>query len=130
MAQIAPGWYTDPTRTYSYRYWDGQNWTNQVSSGGTSGSDPNPLDPTIAATPPAPGSEAQTTAPAPPTQPTVQVSQSSGGSSFGTIIGVILAIIVVVVLIAVIASSSGDDTSTTDAPTQTTEAPTETTAAP
>lgn len=129
MAQIAPGWYTDPTRTYSYRYWDGQTWTNQVSSGGTSGSDPNPLDPTIAATPPAPGSEAQTTAPA-PAQPAVQVTQSSGGSSFGTIIGVILAIIVVVILIAVIANSSGDDTGTTDAPTQTTEAPAETTTAP
>ncbi len=122
MTQATPGWYADPTRLYSYRYWDGAKWTGQVSSGGTGGADPNPLDPAIASTPPAPGSAAPAMASAPP-PPTVQVSQKSGGSGFGTIIGVILAILVVVVLIAVIVNSSGDDsTDNTDAPVVT-EAP-------
>lgn len=121
MTQATPGWYTDPSRVYSYRYWDGMNWTNQVSSGGTSGADPNPLDPAIASTPPAPGSAAPTMASTPP-PPTVQVSQKSG-SGFGTIVGVILAILVVVALIAVVANNSGDDsTDNTDAPVVT-EAP-------
>lgn len=121
MTQTASGWYTDPTGSYSYRYWDGTSWTSQVGSGGPSGTDPNPLDPAVAAAPPAPG----TAAPEPSTQgppQAVQVTQKSGGSTFGIIIGVIVAIVAVVILIAVLASGDDESSTSTDAPV-TTEAP-------
>lgn len=115
MAQQPAGWYTDPTSAYDYRYWDGTQWSNQVSSGGSTATDPNPMDPGTAATPPAPG----TAAPAPSQQQpvqTVQVTQSRG-SAFGTIIGVVLAIVAVVVLIVVLMNASGgDSTNSTVAP--------------
>jgi hypothetical protein len=132
MTQSAtPGWYTDPTDSYLYRYWDGTTWTNQVSSGGSSATDPNPMDAQAATTPPAPG----TAAPAPPTatpQPAVQVTQKSGGSFLGTLLGIILIFVVVLVFVAILADGSGDDSSPSGTEvTVTTEAPaTTTTAAP
>ena len=129
MAQQPAGWYSDPTAQYSYRYWNGQQWTNQVNSGGATVTDPHPMGDDIAKAPPAPG----TAAPTPPQpQPTTtgQVTQKRG-SAFGTIIGVVLAIIAIVVLIAVLMNvSSGDDTTDTTAPAATTEAPAATTEAP
>ena len=98
---------TDPTNQYMYRYWNGTQWTNQVSSSGSTLNDPETMDPTAATTPPAPGSEA----PSPPVAPTVQVTQKSA-SGFGAVIGGIVAIVLVVVLV----NQSGDDSST--APTQ------------
>ena len=124
MAEQKNGWYTDPTGQYSYRYWNGTQWTNQVSSSGTTLNDPNPMDPSAATTPPAPGSEAPTPPQAAPAS-TVQVTQRSG-SAFGTIIGVILAVVAIVVLIVVIVALTGNDdssTSSTVAPV-TTQAPT------
>jgi hypothetical protein len=125
MAQMPAGWYTDPTGQYSYRYWTGAQWSNQVSSGGSTGTDPNPMNPDAVAAPPAPG----TAAPPPPQQqpaPTIQVTQKRG-SAFGTIIGVVLAIVAIVVLIAILMNLSGDDTTdTTVAPPASTEAPTTT----
>lgn len=35
-----PGWHPDPTGRYPYRYWDGQRWTDAVSTGTTNGVDP------------------------------------------------------------------------------------------
>ncbi len=52
----------------------------------------------------------------------VQVTQKSGGSTFGIIIGVIVAIVAVVILIAVLASGDDESSTSTDAPV-TTEAP-------
>jgi hypothetical protein len=130
MAQDAtPGWYADPTKSYIYRYWDGSAWTNQVSTGGSSATDPNPMDAQAATTPPAPGTEA----PAPPTQapqPAVQVTQKSGGSFLGAVVGVILLVVIGLVFVAILSDSS-DSPPTTGAPaeTVTTVAPT-TTAAP
>jgi hypothetical protein len=127
MAHQPSGWYTDPTNKYSYRFWNGTQWTNQVSTGGNTGADPDPMGAEAAAAPPAPGTEA-------PTQPqshpatTVQVTQKRG-SAFGTIIGVILAIIAIVVLVAILMNVSSDDsTDTTVAPPASTEAPTTTAA--
>lgn len=34
------GWYPDPYRRYEHRYFDGQRWTADVSTGGSSGVDP------------------------------------------------------------------------------------------
>ena len=117
MSQAA-GWYTDPTGSYSYRYWDGLRWTGQVNSGGNTGTDPNPLDPEVAQTPPAPGTAAPEPA-AQPTSPTVQVTQS--GSSAGTIIAALIAVIAVVVLLFVLLSGSDDDASSPTTSTQTEE---------
>ncbi len=111
MTQQQAGWYTDPTSQYMYRYWNGTQWTNQVSSSGTTLNDPNAMDPSAAATPPAPGSEAASP-PQADVAPTVQVTQKSGG--FGTVIAAIVAIVAVVVLIVVLVNLSGDDSPTSD----------------
>ena len=110
-----------------YRYWNGTQWADQVSSGTTNSTDPTPMDPSAAATPPAPSTAAPTPS-QPATAPTVQVTQKSG-SGFGAIVGVILAIVAIGVLIVVLMSNSGDDSSTpTTAAPATTEAPATTTA--
>jgi hypothetical protein len=126
MTQIPQaGWYRDPTSTYEYRYWDGGGWTERVSTGGTAGTDPNPLDSTVAATPPAPGSAAPSPPAAAPA-PSVQVTQSGGGgSSFGTIIGVVIAVVAIVVLIVVLVAIAGDGDSS-DASVPAVDTPVET----
>ena len=111
MTQPPKGWYTDPTSEYMYRYWNGTQWTNQVSSSGTTLNDPNAMDSSAATTPPAPGSEAASP-PQADVAPTVQVTQKSGG--FGTVIAAIVAIVAVVVLIVVLVNLSGDDSPTSD----------------
>ena len=111
MTQPSKGWYTDPTSEYQYRYWNGTQWTNQVSSSGTTLNDPNAMDPSAASTPPAPGSEAASP-PQADVAPTVQVTQKSGG--FGTVIAAIVAIVAIVVLIVVLVNPSGDDSPTSD----------------
>jgi hypothetical protein len=122
MTQTQPaGWYNDPTSVGTFRYWDGRLWTNQISSGGSTATDPNPLDPAVAGSPPAPG----TSAPMPPAAPAaapVVVTQKS--SAFGTILGILVAVILVAILIIVLANQGDDDgsTPTTETPV-TTEAP-------
>ncbi len=112
MTQPTKGWYTDPTSEYMYRYWNGTQWTNQVSSSGTTLNDPKVMDPSAATTPPAPGSEAASP-PQADVAPTVQVTQKRG-SGVGTVIAAILAIVAVVVLIVVLVNLSGDDSPTSD----------------
>ena len=36
----APGWQPDPTARHEYRYWDGSQWTDDVSDGGVTATDP------------------------------------------------------------------------------------------
>jgi hypothetical protein len=36
----APGWQPDPTTRHEYRYWDGAQWTDDVSDGGVTSVDP------------------------------------------------------------------------------------------
>jgi hypothetical protein len=119
------GWYSDPTGTYLYRYWNGGQWTDQVSTGGSqSGVDPTPLDPAVATTPPAPGSAAPiAVAPAPapaPAQPTIQVTQSR--SPVGAVVAGVLAVIAIIAIVAIVANS-GDDSDTTPTDPPATEAP-------
>ncbi len=59
-----PGWYRDPTGRYTSRYWDGQQWTNQVNSGGANAVDEAPSE--MRFVPPAPGTETAAAPPAPP----------------------------------------------------------------
>lgn len=35
-----PSWQPDPFARYTYRYWNGRKWTNQVSNGGNTLTDP------------------------------------------------------------------------------------------
>ena len=37
---MAPDWYPDPARRHELRYWDGQEWTPNVSDRGVAGTDP------------------------------------------------------------------------------------------
>jgi Protein of unknown function (DUF2510) len=37
---VAAGWFADPSRRHELRYWDGQQWTEQVSDRGTQAVDP------------------------------------------------------------------------------------------
>ena len=115
MAHQPSGWYTDPTGRYEYRYWNGTQWTTEVSSAGTSTTDATAMDPNMAGTPPAPGTGAPS-APPTPTQPTVQVTQKSG-SAIGTIIGIALGVIAVIVLILVLVNQSDDSTDVSTPPT-------------
>jgi|GEM_PF-1177882 len=39
-AMAAPGWMTDPSRRYELRFWDGNRWTENVSTGGNQAIDP------------------------------------------------------------------------------------------
>src|SRR5674476_909765 len=34
------GWYPDPGRRHEYRYWDGKDWSSQVSDHGLTATDP------------------------------------------------------------------------------------------
>lgn len=123
MTQEPSGWYADPTRRHAYRYWDGQDWTDQVSDGGTPGVDPIEVGAPTSNTPPAPGTKAP--APSQPTQQTAaQTSRSSGGTGFGVVLGLLIAIAVIVAIVVFVMNGGedGGETSTTVAPV-TTEAP-------
>ena len=40
MSSPAPGWNPDPSGRHEYRYWDGSNWTDDVSDNGVTSADP------------------------------------------------------------------------------------------
>jgi len=42
VAAVPAGWHPDPAGRFEVRYWDGQRWTEHVSTGGTPGVDPLP----------------------------------------------------------------------------------------
>jgi hypothetical protein len=128
MPEQTSGWYADPTRRHTYRFWDGATWSNQVSDGGAAGVDPVDVDEAVAAIPPAPGTQAPgmqaTTNAERPPAPKVEVTQRSGGSGVSGIVGVLVGAIIVIVILVVLFNNLGDDSSaTTDAPdpTATTE---------
>jgi hypothetical protein len=50
MTTITPtpaGWYADPTRRHEYRYWDSEDWTEDVSDRGITSTDPVALAPPV-----------------------------------------------------------------------------------
>lgn len=56
MSDNAPGWQPDPTGTHDHRYWDGSQWTDNVSDGGVASTDAyepavSAVDATVADTP-------------------------------------------------------------------------------
>lgn len=113
----AAGWYRDPTGRFSIRYWDGQQWTSTVNSGGSNSSDP--ISDEMRYVQPAPGTEAAATAR--PVQPTTQVTQQSSGASGGTIVAVVLSVIAVLLVLLVLLNQDRE-TDVTEPPA-TTEAP-------
>lgn len=121
MPEQTSGWYADPTRRHSYRYWDGAMWSNQVSDGGPAGVDPVDLDESVAVIPPAPGTQAPgmqaTRTPETPPAPKVEVTQRSGGSGVSGLVGVLVGAILVIALLVLLFNNLGEDSSaTTDAP--------------
>ena len=40
MANVAAGWYPDPTGRFEHRYWDGSAWTDYAARGGVQSQDP------------------------------------------------------------------------------------------
>jgi hypothetical protein len=40
------GWYADPAGRFQHRWWDGVQWTQHVSTNGSTGTDPQPMAPT------------------------------------------------------------------------------------
>jgi hypothetical protein len=71
----ASGWYGDPTRQGRLRYWDGSSWTEHVSEGGGTASDP------IVGVPPAPPAVTPPPAPAPAVAAPPQPAEPGAGAS-------------------------------------------------
>jgi hypothetical protein len=44
MTDSTPGWQADPTGKHDHRYWDGSQWTDNVSDAGVAGMDPYAAD--------------------------------------------------------------------------------------
>jgi Septum formation/Protein of unknown function (DUF2510) len=63
MSAPTPGWNPDPSGRHEYRYWDGTNWTDDVSDNGVTS-----IDPLAAAGGPGYPTEQAPTAPFEPTQ--------------------------------------------------------------
>ena len=40
MTDSTPGWQPDPSGKHDHRYWDGSQWTDNVSDGGVASTDP------------------------------------------------------------------------------------------
>lgn len=79
MSDNTPGWQPDPTGHHDHRYWDGSQWTDNISDAGVAGTDAyipaatdggelgGPDDPTVADTPAVSASEMPAPAPLDPT---------------------------------------------------------------
>lgn len=122
MSDNTPGWQTDPTGKHDHRYWDGSQWTDNVSNAGVASTDAYasaadaPVDPTVVApAPPAPDATASwpTTpgAPAapPPYVPTKPVSSGAGGSKKGLLVGGAILAAVAIAVVAFLALGGDDD---------------------
>jgi hypothetical protein len=70
MSDSTPGWQADPTGKHDHRYWDGSQWTDNVSDAGVAGTDPYVADAPAAAEVPAAAEPAAAEPPA-PVDPTV-----------------------------------------------------------
>jgi actin-like ATPase involved in cell morphogenesis len=66
-AGLAAGWQPDPTGRHEYRYWNGTEWTDDVSDGGVTATDAMPEAASAAI--PTPASAPPSASPVPPTTP-------------------------------------------------------------
>lgn len=113
-----PAWHPDPQGRHEHRYWDGAQWTDQVSDGGRVGTDPvDSPKAAEAAQPTAPmaggGYAGPTGAAGVPGAPGAPVPgpPSKGGLSVGLLVGIGAAVAIVIIggLFAFKALSGGDD---------------------
>jgi hypothetical protein len=73
MSDSTPGWQADPTGKHDHRYWDGSQWTDNVSDAGVADTDPYvaDADATVADAPAAAADEPAAPEPPAPVDPTV-----------------------------------------------------------
>ena len=105
------GWYLDPAGQSDGRYWDGAVWTNAVARSGITLT--VPVDPTVSAVPPLPG-----TAIRPPAN-TATTAATNDRSPVIIGIGVMVAALFAVLLIAIVSNDDSPD----ETPPPATEAP-------
>lgn len=129
MSDNTPGWQSDPTGKHDHRYWDGSQWTDNVSDAGVASTDAyepaavaDAGDPTVADTPvvAADATAAWPTtpgapAPPPPYVPTNPVSSGGGGSKKGLLVGGGILAAVAIAVVAFLALSKDDDKKTDNA---------------
>lgn len=125
-----PGWLPDPTGRHQYRYWDGRNWTANVSDNGVVSNDPlqAPTPPTQVYTP-SPGPTAPSAPQAPgayppaggvppyqaaqtPSQPYVAptTTKKKGLNPFVLIIPAVIIVVAVVAFFTLAGGGGGDGT--------------------
>lgn len=125
------GWYTDPTGHGDGRYWDGQRWSDQVNRNGVTVT--SPIDPALADTPPAPGTEyVASTAADTPVAAAPAPAPAPKSSPIAPVLGAIAVVVAIVAIVIALTSGSDDDNDDEQPPSTTvesTEAP-ETTEAP
>ena len=132
MTDSTPGWQPDPTGKHDHRYWDGSQWTDNVSDAGVAGTDPyeaatapGATDATVADTPVVPAEGAapppvpDTTAtwpaapaapaPPPPYNPAAPPTSGGDGSKRNLLIGGGILAAIVIAVIAFFALGSDDD---------------------
>jgi hypothetical protein len=81
VSEQSGSWQPDPFGRHQYRYWDGAEWTDQVSNDGVVSTDPPIADAVAAAAEPTPepaASELPPTEPVPPAQPVPPPSEPGG----------------------------------------------------
>jgi hypothetical protein len=132
MSEMAPGWQADPTGRFEHRYWDGTQWTDNVSNAGVATTDPftpaapeGPAmpaadapgwgDPTV--TQPTAPADPTATWPAPPVPPSAvpPVGPPAAGSNKGLLFGGGILAAVVVAVVAFLLLGGDDDKADLDA---------------
>jgi hypothetical protein len=131
MSETTPGWQADPTGRFEHRYWDGAQWTDNVSNAGVASTDaftsaapaapvepaaptadaPGWGDPTI--TQPAAPTDPTATWPAPPVPPSAV--PPAAGSKKGLLVGGGILAAVVVAVVAFLLLGGDDDKADLDA---------------
>jgi hypothetical protein len=132
MTDSTPGWQPDPTGKHDHRYWDGSQWTDNVSDAGVASTDPyeaatapGASDATVADTPvvpaegaappPAPDTTATwpaapaAPAPPPPYNPAAPPTSGGDGSKRNLLIGGGILAAIVIAVIAFLALGGDDD---------------------
>lgn len=119
------GWYPDPTNRHQNRWFDGNDWTDQVADGQAVSTDPVQGGPAAAATPaptpdpaataavpvasgPPPGAPGGTSPLGGYTGPTAGSSSGGNGKTF-LIVGVVAAVLIAVVVALGLTLGGGDD---------------------
>lgn len=105
MNSPAPGWLPDPTGRHEHRYWDGFNWTSDVSDGGVTSFDPYEAAPQQPQQPLGYGPQGYSSGPY-GAQP---AGGGGSGPSTGLLVGLGAAILVVIIAIVFVVASGGDD---------------------